>query len=587
MTTTRVLLPVLKGKIFFVVDKGRHWSVVEHMLLEALVRSQWTTEDLSREGQLPRRVVIECIVRLMRAGWVELAIDGGAVKFRGTRLGAAAVANVDLPRLADLRRRPTNYILDTVCGEIFRNKDLVTQSEEDIKKNLGSEPSVWIQPRSWHSAVDVNEALDVLLDADETFVSGQPGGIYRRWVSVSVRDGVIVSGLPDARPLADLRRVVLDAAAAAGNEANVTVEPEETFEPSGSLDSRPAVHHGPFSMADLVLGGQRHRETIEFFLENAQSKLFIHSTFIHASRVEALLSDMERAIGRGVQIHIFWGQNDDMDEQVSTREAIATLRKNVRVQSLSEGLFFHPFSTGSHAKLLLADAGESGAYIAAVGSCNWLTSAFTAYEASVIVRHPHAVREIAGHFARLVCMHDGMWSDLASDMVRIGLALGDHVVADDVGSARISVVVGAQHNDFILRARDEAERFILLASHRLGVASRPGVLVPLQRAAADKQVQVHVFYCRRTAPVRAADERKITAEAITGGIELTPVQSPRIHAKLLVWDDSNVLITSLNWLSADQVHMAGLGEIGLYVCAEGAGTAVSDHFNSEIGRSNL
>lgn len=585
MTTTRVLLPVLKGKISFVVDRGRHWSVIEHLILDALARGDWTTDDLASQGNMPRRVVIEAIVRLMRAGWVELAIDSSSVRFRATSFGTAAASNVELPRVTDLRRRPTNYILDMVSGEIFRNRDLVTLSEEEMKKNLGDEPSVWIEPSSWHSNVDVAEALDILLDPEETFVSGQPGGINRRWVSVVVRDGVIVSGLPESRPLSRLRRVVLDAAAEAGNEAHVTVTPDEPSGVESSADRLPSPRRISFDVSDLVLGGEQHRKVLSDVLQGARTTVFIHSTFISAARVKEWVPQFADAVERGVRIHIFWGQNEDIEEHSSTREAIASLRRDVEIRRLSNGITFHPFSTGSHAKVLLADSGEAGAFVAVLGSCNWLTSGFTAYEASVILRDTAAVREVASLFAKLVCMHDGIWSELATEMARINVSLSEVPPTSATSGAEATIVIGAQHNHFVLKARDEATKRIVLASHRLGVASRPGVLVPLQRAAANREVEVEVFYCRRTAPVKARDERSMVDEAATVGVELQLVESPRVHAKFLVWDDSDVLITSLNWLSADQTSFASLGEIGVHIHAPGVGQVLIEHFHRAVGVS--
>jgi hypothetical protein len=49
------------------VDKGRPWSVVEHIILEALTEKAWTAAELAAAGKLPRRVIVESCARLMRA----------------------------------------------------------------------------------------------------------------------------------------------------------------------------------------------------------------------------------------------------------------------------------------------------------------------------------------------------------------------------------------------------------------------------------------------------------------------------------------------------------------------------------------
>lgn len=585
MKLIKVFLPVLKGKIFFEVDKGRHWSIVEHLLLDALAKREWSTKALSEHGGLPRRVVIEAFIRLMRAGWVELSIDAGEVRFRATEIGKVAVSHSELPKLSDLQKRPTNYILDTVCGEIFRNRDLLTQSEDEIRKTLGGQPSVWVKPRSWHSQVEVNEALRVLLDPDETFVSGQPGGIYRRWVTVVVRGGRIISGLPETRSLNELRQVVLEAAMEADNESEVTVEPSDEHEFEQKNASKALVQGIDFSLKDLVLGGEAHKKTLHRLIEAANTNVFIHSTFISTSRVLDLLPSIQMAVEKGVHIYIFWGQNENPDELASTRSAIGEIRKNLEFQALAEHVTIQPFSTGSHSKLLLADAGSAGEYVAVLGSCNWLTSGFASYEASVLFRDPKIVNELVRCFGRLVCMHDGLWSELAGEIALISQSLQSAQRSKSVGEG--SIIVGSQHNELVLRARDEAKKSILLTSHRLGVAAGSGILAPLQSAATDNpQLSVDVLYCHKTAPVRGSDERRLTMEATSLGVSLVQIPSPRIHAKLLVWDDDNAVITSLNWLSADQTQNSSMGEIGVHLQVPGVGRYIAEHLRAEIASAS-
>lgn len=581
MSTVKVFLPVLRGRISFIVDRARHWSVVEHLLLDALTRREWSTSALAEHGKLPRRVVIEALVRLMRAGWVELSVEKGDVNFRATEIGKAAAKHNELPKLSDLQKRPTNYILDMVCGEIFRNRDLLTQSREEIKKIHDPQNCVWVQPRDWHTEVEVNEALQVLLDNDETFVSGQPGGIFRRWVMVLVRGGRIVSGLPENRSLDKLRTVVLQAADEAEDEGSVDVTPTDEHELERVKLPQAAVWDIGFSLQDLVLGGSAHRKILLHMLETAKTHLYIHSTFISTERLLDLLVPIRAAIDRGVHIHIFWGQNEEFEELATTRTAIGNLRKDHQIQALAEHLTFHPYSTGSHAKLLLADAGSNGEYVAVLGSCNWLTSGFESYEASVVLRDPRMVDEVVRCFGRLVCMHDGLWSELAGDIVRISDSLKNAPLLKVTGQG--SILSGAQHNHLVLRARDEARQSILLVSHRLGVAAGPGILAPLQSAAAaTPQLAVEIYYCRKTAPVRKKDERRLTEAASDLGVNLAPVESPRVHAKILVWDDDNAVITSLNWLSADQTESSSLSEIGIHLRVAGVGRYISEHLRAEI-----
>ena len=72
-----------------------------------------------------------------------------------------------------------------------------------------------------------------------------------------------------------------------------------------------------------------------------------------------------------------------------------------------------------------------------------------------------------------------------------------------------------------------------------------------------------------------ADELVQSAEASAelvrtyaqAGLEVKPVHKPRIHAKVLGWDDDSLAVSSLNWLSADPSEAAPYREIGVLVHA--------------------
>lgn len=72
MSVVRVAIPLLKGKRKFYLEKGRPWSLAEHVLLAALANKPRTVGELAIAGDVPQRLVLEALIRLMRAGWVSL-----------------------------------------------------------------------------------------------------------------------------------------------------------------------------------------------------------------------------------------------------------------------------------------------------------------------------------------------------------------------------------------------------------------------------------------------------------------------------------------------------------------------------------
>jgi phosphatidylserine/phosphatidylglycerophosphate/cardiolipin synthase-like enzyme len=123
----------------------------------------------------------------------------------------------------------------------------------------------------------------------------------------------------------------------------------------------------------------------------------------------------------------------------------------------------------------------------------------------------------------------------------------------------------SDHAELVLRARDEAQHRIVVMSHRIGLAGRPMVVIPALAAARATQVGVELYYGRPTGVLSGVDAAGLAAEFAREGVAIKPVHKPRLHAKLLAWDDDAVAITSQNWLSADPAEGALRREIGVFI----------------------
>ena len=120
MTPIKVAIPVFRGKRKFFLDKGRPWSVVEHLILAALSETPRSAAEVSKEGRLPHRLVIEVIIRLMRAGWVELSETSKGSNFRATPAGRNAAGLDELPSAPKRMSRWMNFVIDRISGKVSR-----------------------------------------------------------------------------------------------------------------------------------------------------------------------------------------------------------------------------------------------------------------------------------------------------------------------------------------------------------------------------------------------------------------------------------------------------------------------------------
>lgn len=86
MSIVQVAIPVLRGRRRFHVEKGKRWSLIEHLMLESVARTPATAADLAQRSSLPRRVVVAAFIRLMRVGWVELTASRPTVAKRRSKM---------------------------------------------------------------------------------------------------------------------------------------------------------------------------------------------------------------------------------------------------------------------------------------------------------------------------------------------------------------------------------------------------------------------------------------------------------------------------------------------------------------------
>jgi cardiolipin synthase len=78
--------------------------------------------------------------------------------------------------------------------------------------------------------------------------------------------------------------------------------------------------------------------------------------------------------------------------------------------------------------------------------------------------------------------------------------------------------------------------------------------------------------------LREAEQSQGTADAAAVGVNLKPVAHPRLHAKLLAWDEDSFVVTSLNWLSADPTEFSIAKELGVYLEAKGIAKVLFQQF---------
>lgn len=191
-------------------------------------------------------------------------------------------------------------------------------------------------------------------------------------------------------------------------------------------------------------------------------------------------------------------------------------------------------------------------------------------ETSVVLRHPHAVARVAQEFAELI-FDINTSSDAASDLTSLARTLRTHAAPE--GEAELRLVRGDEHAGLMRLARETADKSIMVGGDRFGLAAEARTIIPMM-AAAKRSVQGILCYSKPSGPVTKQDAKDLAALAASAGVRLVQIHDRELHGKFLLWDDDHLVITSLNWSSADTSADAPLGEIGLYIRGPGVAANV-------------
>jgi cardiolipin synthase A/B len=101
---------------------------------------------------------------------------------------------------------------------------------------------------------------------------------------------------------------------------------------------------------------------------------------------------------RRVTINILWGKDDEHIKASASGHAATALQGAARKAGGGDQVIVHRSTTGSHAKLLIADDGDER-WSAIGSSCNWLLTGFDNFWMSIRIRDPWFVAKLIQHVA--------------------------------------------------------------------------------------------------------------------------------------------------------------------------------------------
>jgi len=559
-----IAVPIARIGCTVVIERARAWSAIDEVILLTITQQARSITELAALTDLPHQVVVASIARLMRFRLIEVELLEAGPALRASAFGLASVTGGHpLPVFPTRSGRRCSFVVEFATGDFFPSAQVQVMSQSKLRRQPrtrvltieGGGPSLSqadnlarlseIAARGWDEQVASIDSRTATLRDDEFMV-------------VRVLDGEPL-GLPDRAGPA-LRNLIAEAAAKPAGRVTVAYggpkpAPLETIR----------THDCEFAAEDLVIGGDAHRDLFTGLLAEAHRRMIIHSTFLDTKRFAVLKDALHDACVRGVQFDLLWG--DDDEDETTSRSAVAVGEIMALVRDdpeMRDQFRVHHASTGSHAKILLLDT-EEGDWIGVLGSCNWISSPFNAVELSVVLRNQNVVADLCNVFQRVVGRR-GLADRLANEM---------GITANDLrrepargGPTKVSIVVGAGHDELMRRASLEANRNLVVGCHRLGATARPGAILQGE-AAASRNVTATVIYTFPSGPLKKRHARDLKVETAANGVRLVQVGKTLLHGKFVTWDDNDVVVSSLNWASGSADPDHPWNDVGVHLHAPG------------------
>ena len=394
-----IAIPAFRLSCNVGIDRGRAWSVVDELMLWATAVRPRSIAQLATESNLPHQLVVASIARMMRFRLVELMVRNNNATLQASAYGREIIeGGRPLPFFPKRELRRVSFVIERATGSFFPSAQVRLRSEYALQQETDQDVRILVVEGGGPSMS--NEANLARLsriaargwEEQVALVDGRTASLRQEYMVIRVVDGV-PRNMPE-EATATLRAIIEDVAARPAGPTQIAIG---YGGPAAEAPPALATHACHLDLADLVIGGSTQLECLRSMLATAHARAIIHSTFLDHYRFKELLPEIKAACMRGVAFDLLWGAETLDEEETRNSAAAVEIAKTIRNdRDLARKFRVHMRSTRSHAKLLLVDTAD-GDWVAAVGSCNWLSSPFRSTEVTVVLRDPRRRRRRRGH----------------------------------------------------------------------------------------------------------------------------------------------------------------------------------------------
>lgn len=603
-----VKVPFGYGTFRLTILRSQKWGAIDLMVLMSLIDKPKTSQQLSIDSLLPRQLIVEILIPLMKAGWIEIINSDNEFLFSLTDRGIAVSANEELPSSQEPLSVVRSFLIDPLTGDCFKFEKRKRKQNYLIYKNAKAKSlakqygdyCTELKVKHQKLTPKLTEILNCLPNDNEEIIRVEDeylkGNFCNslRYMLACVDDEDRVTGIPDLS--ISLKDAIISAARTQRNIITENTTPSTSSRNKGnvfevdSIDRHFSIHKVNIDDIKIISNGDEHRQHLIDSIKNAHSRLIIHSTFINPDTVNEIFDSLLESGRKRVKIDILWGQTEPDDTNKIGQyndlvRAIGDFQQRIKTEGLSTQINFHPTPTGSHSKFIVADD-INGLWYLTVGSCNWLSSGFNRFEASVQIKNPLLVSDCLNIASELATGRFGVPNMLSRDLAIEASNIYKTFKSDQPAGnefIEVQILTSIEHHAAVKLASDSVSKSFFICSHRFSFAAERPILTPLIAAKkANQGLSIQVAYGRSSGTMKKQDTKNINTELQNLGFQVTKADDPQIHAKFITWDKTNVIISSLNWLSSSSKGH-DFSELGLYIKGGNFGEALMKSFSLLYG----
>ncbi|MEG0482243.1 MAG: phospholipase D-like domain-containing protein, partial [Acinetobacter sp.] len=302
---------------------------------------------------------------------------------------------------------------------------------------------------------------------------------------------------------------------------------------------------------ELILGSNKHLENFKSAFNDSKSYVIIHSTFIGKWNFNFTIDSIISALNRGVVVYLLWGK-DQMIEDDKNFDAIKEYFE--KIESDYYGLFYlHKIQTGSHSKFIIFDTIDTDC-TSIVGSCNWFYTNFDRYEGSVLIKDNDFAKKLLNLAASIATGRSYLSNELTKKLTRLSNQIPPSKSLEEYEDDKIAKVNLLLKNDHykVLNLAQRAKERIYILSDKISFNINRAVWEGLKHSKAKKIQAWYTSDSEQLTHDQIQTFSQTLKNEVNEKINLKhDTSKKRNHSKILAWDKNHIVITSLNWLSAN------------------------------------